>query len=341
MSASNGRVLLILLNYKTAQMTADAMLCARKAMQGIQGEVLVVDNDSQDGSFEFLQNEVQNIDQSDGLAQCLCVQSGHNGGYGYGNNVGIRQALGRDDYEYVYILNSDAFPAVDAIQRLKDFLDANPSAGFAGSHLHGEDGHPHFTQFRFPSLASELEGSANIGPITKLLKRYQVPILDLPDTEPMQVDWIAGASLMVRTKVFEDVGLFDENFFLYFEEVDLCRRARKKGWTTHYVPLSKVVHLGSISTGMDDWQRIPGYWLDSRLYYYEKHFGKIYVALATLMNLFGGSLARLRHWVGGPKHAGPPHFQRDLIRHFMRNIWRPVPKPAQSTTAPSSVEYSP
>ncbi len=325
MTRVKGRILVILLNYKTQKMTADAMHRTRQAMRGLDGDILIVDNDSGDGSFEYLQNELKNLNSKDGLAQCSIVQSDHNGGYGYGNNVGIRLGLSRDDYDYFYIQNSDAFPSDDAISHLKDFLDENPTAGFAGSHLHGEDGHPHSAQFRFPSLASELEGSANFGPITKILKRYQVPILDLPGTKPTQVDWIAGASIMVRKQVFEDVGLFDENYFLYFEEVDLCRRSREKGWTTHYVPLSTVVHLGSVSTGMGTWRRIPQYWLDSRLYYYQKHFGKLYAVLATMLLFVGGSLARFRYLVGGPRHTGPNGFQADLLAHFIRNIWRPRP----------------
>ena len=134
----------------------------------------------------------------------------------------------------------------------------------------------------------------------------------------------------IRKEVFDDIGLFDENFFLYFEEVDLCRRARQHGWTTHFVPSSRVVHLGSVSTGMGTWTRIPQYWLDSRLYYFEKHFGKFYVTLATLLLFAGGSLARLRYLLGGPRHTGPNGFQVDLLAHFIRNIWRPRP-PAVTT----------
>lgn len=330
MTSEKGRVLVILLNYKTPKMTADAMHRSRQAMRGIDGEILIVDNDSGDGSFEYLQNEIGNLDLGDGLTQCSIVQSDHNGGFGFGNNVGIRRGLADGSFDYFYIQNSDAFPSDDAISHLRDFLDHTPSAGFAGSQLHGEDGQPHFTQFRFPSLASEFEGSINMGPITKLLKNYQVPIHDLPENEIVQVDWIAGASIMIRKEVFDDIGLFDENFFLYFEEVDLCRRARQHGWTTHFIPSSRVVHLGSVSTGMGTWTRIPQYWLDSRLYYFEKHFGKFYVTLATLLLFAGGSLARLRYLLGGPRHTGPNGFQVDLLAHFIRNIWRPRP-PAVTT----------
>ncbi|MDP7149787.1 MAG: glycosyltransferase family 2 protein [Paracoccaceae bacterium] len=332
MTQTKGRVLVVLLNYKTAQMTAEAMHRTREAMRGVPGEIMVVDNDSQDGSFEFLSDAIAAIDPGDGLTKCHILQSDHNGGFGYGNNVGISWGLDHGGFDYFYIQNSDAFPSDSAISALHEFLDDHPHAGFAGSHLHGEDGEPHFTQFRFPSIASEFEGKAQLGPITRLLKRYQVPLFDLSKTEPTKIGWIAGASLMVRRQVFEDIGLFDENYFLYFEEVDLCRRAKLAGWDTYYVPTSRVVHLGSVSTGMLSWQRVPEYWLDSRLYYYSKNYGKLYATLATIAAISGGMIARLRMALGGRKVKDPDHFLRDLTRHFLRSIWTPTARSSETAT---------
>lgn len=337
MNTSNGTVLVILLNYKTAQMTLDALQATRAAMEGIPGEVLIVDNDSQDGSYEFLCEEVAKIPSDDGLAKCRVIQSGHNGGFGAGNNVGIRIGLEEGGFDFFYIQNSDAFPSKTAISELLTFLQANPKAGFAGSHLHGQDGEPHFTQFRFPTIASEFEGQAKTGPITKLLKRYQVPMFDLSDTKPTQIGWIAGASLLVRKEVFEDIGLFDENFFLYFEEVDLLRRAKLKGWSTYYVPTSRVVHLGSVSTGMQQWSRIPSYWFDSRLYYYTKNYGKLYAAIATLASLAGGSIYQLRLLISRRKGSGPKGFMSDLFKHFCKSIWASTARP-RGTAPPQPVE---
>src|SRR5690606_31205032 len=101
------------------------------------------------------------------------------------------------------------------------YLDSHPEVGFAGSHIHGEDGAPHTTAFRFPSIASEFEGAAKTGPVSKLLKNAIVAP-PLP-TQTTRVDWLAGASVLMRQKVLDRIGLFDETFFLYFEETDLCR----------------------------------------------------------------------------------------------------------------------
>ena len=97
-----------------------------------------------------------------------------------------------------------------------------------------------------------------------MLADHVVP-LPVPD-QSGAVDWLAGASMMMRAEVLEQIGLFDEEYFLYFEETDLCRRAALAGWPTHYVVESRVTHIGSVSTGMKVWDRIPEYWLDSRCF---------------------------------------------------------------------------
>ena len=123
-------VLTIILNYKTAAMTLRSAEAARIAMQDLPGEIVIVDNDSQDGSFETLRDHVA----SEGWDHVRVLQSGHNGGYGAGNNVGIRAGLSDGSKPgYIYILNSDAFPDQGAIRRLIAHLEATPEAGIAGS----------------------------------------------------------------------------------------------------------------------------------------------------------------------------------------------------------------
>ncbi|MEL6838737.1 MAG: glycosyltransferase family 2 protein [Pseudomonadota bacterium] len=309
-------ILTILLNYKTAEMTIKAAEAARIAMQGLPGEIVIVDNDSQDGSFEALDAHVRN----NGWASTRVIQSGRNGGYGAGNNVGIRAGLSDGSRpDYVYILNSDAFPKPDAIRILYDHLNTTPSTAFAGSYIEGEDEVQHTTTFRFPSIWSEFEGSINSGPVTKLLKSHRVPVV-LTDTAA--VDWLAGASLMMRQDVLDQIGLFDETFFLYFEETDLCRRAQKAGHQVMFLADSVVTHLGSVSTGMKEWKRVPDYWFNSRWYYFTKNHGKAYAACATLLHLIGGSVDRLRYKLSGRKHHGAPHFLRTLLRHDIAALFQ-------------------
>lgn len=318
-------VLTVILNWRTPAMTLQSCEAALRAMEGIAGAITLVDNDSGDGSFETMSAEVVARGWDKGAVPVRVIQSGRNGGFGAGNNVGIKAGLpGGARPDYAYILNSDAFPAPDAIRALLLHLEAHPKTGFAGSFIHGTDGAPHRTAFRFPSICGELEGAARFGPISRLFKRHIVaqPIPEVTG----RVEWLAGASLMMRMDALDQIGLFDEVFFLYYEETDLCLRAARAGWPTDYVLESRVAHIGSASTGMKTWARIPRFWLDSRRHYFTKNHGHIYAAMATLAHVAGGVLWRLRLLVQRKDRGDPPHFLRDLIVHYLGRVGQSGPR---------------
>ena len=317
------RLLTVILNWRTPDMTLRSVAAALTALQGIEGALVVVDNDSGDGSFETLTATVAANDWDKGPQSVRVLQSGHNGGFGAGNNFGIRAGLPDGSKpDYVYILNSDAFPAPDAIRALMDHLEAHPDTGFAGSYIHGTDGEAHRTAFRFPSILGEFEQNIRFGPVSKLLKR-QIVAQPLPSVTT-RVDWLAGASMMMRQKVLDQIGLFDETFFLYFEETDLCRRAAMAGWPTDYVVESRVAHIGSVSTGMKTWGRIPRFWLDSRLHYYVKNHGAAYAFAATLATLAGGILWRARLLIQRKDRGDPPRYLRDMVAHGLGAMIKPI-----------------
>ncbi|MCP5074586.1 MAG: glycosyltransferase family 2 protein [Rhodobacteraceae bacterium] len=312
-------LLTIILNYRTPEMTMQSLEAALREMEGLNGEVVVVDNDSQDGSFEKMSTAVM----ARGLVNVRVVQAGSNGGFGAGNNVGIRTGLsnGRKP-DFVYILNSDAFPGPDSIRHLMAHLRANPETGLAGSYIHGPGGEPHITAFRFPSILSEFEGAAKFGPVSKILKPFALP-LPLPE-KTRKVDWLAGASLMIRSNVLDEIGLFDEAYFLYFEETDLCLRAKRAGRSTVYVRESEVAHIGSVSTGMKTWTKMPDYWFDSRMHYFVKNHGKFYAALATTAHLIGGTI----HWLRSRIRKKPRSNPRGSLRHLTSHAVKSARKPA-------------
>lgn len=318
------RLLTVILNWRTPEMTLRSAEAAAREMAGLNGRTVIVDNDSGDGSFEALTAGIAAADWAEDRVEV--IQSGRNGGFGAGNNSGIRHGAAQG-FDYVYILNSDAFPDPGSVQLLLAHLTLNPDVGIAGSFIHGEDGAPHVTAFRFPTAWSELEGAARLGVISRLLKDHIVP-LPIPE-ETTRVDWLAGASMMIRREVLEDIGLFDETFFLYFEETDLCLRANKAGWPTDYVRASEVTHIGSVSTGMKTWQRMPQYWFDSRLHYFRKNRGG---ALApTLAHVAGSLIWKLRRLVGRKPQRDPNWFLWDLMSHHFRNIPNRTPRERSQT----------
>jgi GT2 family glycosyltransferase len=129
---------------------------------------------------------------------------------------------------------------------------------------------------------------------------------------------------MLRRRMLEEVGHFDETFFLYFEETDLCLRAARAGWQTYYVHSSGVLHVGSSSTGMKLWSRTPQYWFDSRLHYFTKNHGRAYASRATLARIAGAALWRIRVALSRRPLGDPPHFLRDLTVHYLRSLRRPA-----------------
>ncbi|MBI6630198.1 glycosyltransferase family 2 protein [Pontibaca salina] len=319
----NPTLLVVILNYRTPELTLKAAGAALADSDQLRAEIVIVDNDSRDGSFDQISKVIARKGWSRNDRVRL-IDAGRNGGFGAGNNVGIQAGLADGTRpDFVYLLNSDAWPEQGAISCLLDFMHATPKAGLAGSGIRGDDGVDHQTAFRFPSIASEFEGAVRTGIFSRLLARHIValPCFD----EPTQVDWVAGASLMIRMSMLEQIDLFDETFFLYFEETELCHRAARAGWECWYVPDSQVVHIGSVSTGMKTWRRTPPYWFDSRQHYFTKSHGHVYWAAATLAHIAGGTIWRLRRLLSRAPLGEPPRFMRDLIAHGTKNLIRRTP----------------
>jgi len=318
-----GRVHVVLINYRTPELTLLALASVLEDPEGLPGtRVSLVENDSRDGSLEKLSAAIEARGWGDRVALSA---SPRNGGFSYGVNRGVEQGLARHPRpDFLYLLNSDARLAPGALARLVAFLDAHPEVGIAGSHIHGPDGEPHRTAFRFPSLAGELESALGLGLATRLLERWVVA-RPLP-TAPERVDWLAGASMLVRREVFEQVGPFDETFFLYYEETDFCRRAAAAGWPAWYVPESRVEHVGSASTGWQDHSkpRSP-WWFEGRRYYFYKTHGRPYLWATNVAWLAGHLLWRVRKAVQRKPDLYPPRFLRDFLRHNFG--LRPLPEP--------------
>ena len=167
---ADGTVLTIILNYRTPDMTLEAAQAALVGMEGIPGEILVVDNGSGDGSYDILRAAAEERGWLAG-GRLRVIGSPVNGGFGAGCNIGIKSTLADGSRpDFFYLLNSDAFVQRNTIRVLRDFLQGEPAAGLAGSRVVGVDGEPHTTAFRFPTIAGEFELAVRTGVVSRLLK---------------------------------------------------------------------------------------------------------------------------------------------------------------------------
>ncbi|WP_333792901.1 glycosyltransferase family 2 protein [Hyphomicrobium sp.] len=308
-------VSVVLVNYCTRDLTLACLSSLAGEIAACPGsEVIVVDNNSPDGSGAEIAAGIA-ANGWGGWARLLAMP--HNGGFSYGNNGAIRELLARAaPPDYVWLLNTDTIVRPGALGTLVDFLDAHPDVGAAGSRLEHEDGTRQCSAFRFHSIAGELDSSLRLGIVARLLKRWKVapPLTD----EPSRYDWLSGASLLIRTQVFQDIGLMDEGYFLYYEETDFCRRAVRAGWSHWYVPQSRVVHLVGQSTGVThagkQRNRRASYWFQSRRRYFIKHHGVAYAMLADAALAVGTALSMVADSIRGRAPSNPERFLRDLAR---------------------------
>ena len=308
-------VLVVVLNYRVADLALGCLDALAGQIRGQAGcRVVVVDNDSGDGSAEQIAAAIAQRGWQDWVS---LVCSPVNGGFAAGNNLAIRPALeAPDPPRYVLILNPDTLPRPGAVAALHDFLEAHPEVGIAGSRLEEADGTQHHSRYRFPSLRGELDARLGIGLVSRWLAPWQIAPPLVAESHP--IDWVAGASMMIRAKVFADVGLLDEGYFLYFEELDFCRRARRAGWPCWYVYESRVAHLVGRSSGIDVRRRetppMPPYWFQSRRRYYVKNHGLAYALAIDAVAVLGLAFSRTREQLGGRRGPHPDRFLRDLIR---------------------------
>jgi GT2 family glycosyltransferase len=237
-------------------------------------------------------------------------------GFTGGNNLLIRPALeSADPPDYVLLLNSDTIVKEHALDTLVDFMDKNPRVGIAGSQMLWPDGKLRASPFRFPGIATELDRGLRLGLVSKLISPWAIEPPKPTKTTPW--DWVSGASMILRRTMLDEIGLLDEGLYTYFDDVDICLRAKRAGWETWYVVESKVIHLGGASTGVTpkSISRRPSYWFEARRRFFLKNYGKFYTALADATFILGSALWQLRRRLQRRPDLDPQHFLADSIRH--------------------------
>ena len=323
------KLLVVIVNYRVAHLAIDCLHSVAEEIGSVPGtHVAVCENGTGDDSRERIQRA---IDDNGWNAWCTLTTLDVNLGFTGGNNAILRPAMqSADPPQYFLLLNSDTIVRPNAFKALVDYMDQHPKVGIAGSRLEDPDGTPQRSAFRFQSPLGEFEGNLKLGLVSRLLQRWIVapPVKD----STFETDWVSGASMIIRREVCEEVGLLDEGYYTYFDDIDYCFNARKKGWPTWYVPASRVVHLVGQSTGVNRvLKRLPPYMLDARRRYFLKNHGPFYAAAVDACMILGMSLWRLRLLLTGKGHQAAPHVLGDSIRHsvFVRGFkMQDVPNPA-------------
>lgn len=278
-----------------------------KQFDDTDARVVVVDNQSQDGSVAALHDWIV---AHDGRDVIRLVEAEENGGFAAGNNIGIRAV----NANYYLLLNSDTIVRSGAISILLHTAEEHPDAGIVSPRLEWPDGTPQESCFRYLSPMSEFIDAAQTGPIRTALNRFNVP---LPvSNEIVHPQWTSFACALVRRDLINDIGFMDEKFFMYFEDVEFCRRVRNAGWAIINNPNARVVHLRGGSSPVKrkalERKRLPHYYYASRTRYFYLAYGWLGLTLANILWSLGRCVAKCREKLEHRKPMVPERQWADI-----------------------------
>ncbi|MBI4426432.1 MAG: glycosyltransferase family 2 protein [Candidatus Kerfeldbacteria bacterium] len=258
---------IIIVNYKEPGFLRQCLKGIQRARLKLPYEVIVVDNASGDRSVGMVREHFPDV---------VLLPQNRNLGFAAGNNVGLRRAAGR----YVLLLNADIAVFEGALERLMTFLNDHPKVGMIAPQLLNPDQTIQTTCYRFPSPLIPMLRRTPLGMFglaRAALRQYLM--LDWDHHEIRPIEWALGACLMVRRRAIEEVGLLDEQFFMYFEDVDWCRRFWEAGWPVIYLPTVALVHyhqrMSAENPGLNGvFQKLTRIHIQSGLKYFRKYFRK-------------------------------------------------------------------
>ncbi|RMD60697.1 glycosyltransferase family 2 protein [Candidatus Parcubacteria bacterium] len=263
---------IIIVNHNTKTFLEQLLMSLRKTVKKTRYEVIVVDNASHDGSIEMVRRC---------FADVVLLRNDCNLGFSKANNQAAQRANG----EHLLFLNPDTVVNDHAIDEMVAFLGKRPDVGAVGCKLLNEDGSLQRSCGRFPSLLIELSTRtllSRIFPQSPYFTRHKLADWDYSSVR--SVDWISGACLMVRKAVFDELAGFDENIFMFYDDVELCFRMRQRGWDILFYPYVSVYHFHGGS-----WRQrreIPiKQNIVNALYYYRKHHSKLELAVLHVLLL--------------------------------------------------------
>ena len=296
------KLLVVITSYRARDLTLDCLQSLAGEVPANPGmKVGICDNGNEDDTADFLNQAITDNGWAD-WAYVKTVMP--NRGFSGGNNVILNDALESNaGYDYYLLLNADTIVRPGAIGKLLESASTNPDAGIIGPRIEDIEGNSQVSCFRYISPVSEIIRAAQTGPVTKLLKQWDVPVF--PSENPTEPDWTSFCCALIRKEVVNKIGVLDEGYFLYFDDVDYCRMARNAGWNIIHQPAAIVVHYEGQSNPVVEnarkMERRPAYWYISRSWYFNKFYGKAGLFIANLFWYAGRSISLLRELVGSKK----------------------------------------
>jgi GT2 family glycosyltransferase len=282
----------VIVNYRTpdlAMACVDSLMAERDAIGRF--DVVLVDGHSPDDSVARLTAHFSGPQWRDWVSVLPLPM---NGGFGWANNQAMLRLLQRPQPpDYILLLNPDCAVEPGALRALLDTIAANPELGAVGSQLLEPDGQLAGSAFRFPSPGREFTAGSQLGRLSAMLGILPTQVAC---DAPGPAEWVTGASVLFRAEALRRTGLFDDGFFLYFEEVELMHRMAQAGWRFWTVPQSRVMHIGGAATGVASGNQLarrphPPYRFESRRRYFMRTGG--------LAALLAANLAWLAGWLVG------------------------------------------
>lgn len=289
------KIAIVIVNYRSdayVKLCLESLVPERECIDGLK--VVVVDGGSGDGSAERLADLIATPAYRDWVS---VLPLDFNGGFGWANNQAMLWLLQSErPPDFIHLLNPDTAVEPGAVAALATLMTQHPQAGAVGSCLLEPDGRRAGAAFRFPTTAREFGRGLKF---TKVSRALGFDPTHLTPRASCRVDWVTGASVMLRSDALRQVGLFDDGFFLYFEEVELMLRMKRAGWEVWHAPESRVTHIGGVSTGVSGSTSAmrapyPAYWYRSRRRFFALAYGATGARRASIAWLAGHVIGSIR-----------------------------------------------
>lgn len=316
-----GRIAVSIINYRTGDMTIAAVQSVLDDLGERDGDVIVIDNASGDGSAELIADWIT----AKGDSRIRLIQSNQNSGFSGGHNQGMAAA---PDAEFYLVLNSDALLRPGFFDAMLLAANRDPKVGLIAPQLEYDDGEVQISCFRFTGPISEIIRGAATGVVTKFLKRHVIAIPNPP--APELIEWASFACILLRAKMVREIGPMDEGYFLYFEDAEYTLRARRAKWNVVHTAQARAVHFrggsGPVKQNQSEKKRLPVYYWRSRTRFLRQAHGVSGPFLGNLGWMLGRTIAQARRLTHSAPHTIHEHEWCDIWTGF----WNPLKPDVES-----------